>query len=183
MLGRLGPVIAPAQPPASASFVRPPPAFRLATTSLWVPTHSPDKHGFGAASDWGDGSGRSQRLARAMIDAERAAESALAVAPLSDTIGELSAAAIPSDHVPLHNDDGREAAADDRSSEQHYTEDGIDEDTQQAAGMATAASHDGDESEHATTAADLWTYHETPQVSRRTLAVTMAPPLCRRCRP
>ena len=42
---------------AAATFVRPPPAFRLATTSLWVPTHASDQRA-SSGSDRGEGSGR-----------------------------------------------------------------------------------------------------------------------------
>ena len=43
---------------AAATFVRPPPAFRLATTSLWVPTHGGSDHRASSGSERGEGSGR-----------------------------------------------------------------------------------------------------------------------------
>jgi len=51
--------VAPAEPSAAAAtFVRPPPGFRLATTSLWVPTHGDSDHRASSGSDRGEGSGR-----------------------------------------------------------------------------------------------------------------------------
>ncbi len=171
MLRHLKPVDALAPPPASASFVRPPPAFRLATTSLWVPTHSPDKHGGRAAADWGDSSGRSQESARAIINAERAAGTADAAASLTHTSVEPTAAATPSENAPSHTVAGAEAAPDDRSIAPHLAEDGLQNDGDQAAGMVTAAPDSGGDAEPATTAAVSWEYREVPQVRRRTPAV------------
>jgi len=52
--------VAAAEPSvAAATFVRPPPGFRLATTSLWVPTHGDSDHRASTSgSDRGEGSGR-----------------------------------------------------------------------------------------------------------------------------
>ena len=83
--------VAPAEPSAAAAttFVRPPPGFRLATTSLWVPTHGDSDHRASSGSDRGEGSGRGPH--------------ALTAADGSDSVETTStpvAAAAPHAYVP-----------------------------------------------------------------------------------
>ena len=86
---------------AAATFVRPPPAFRLATTSLWVPTHGSDYHA-SSGSERGEGSGRRPHAANAGDgDSIEAAGTPAAVAAQYAYIpSDPSAPGTPSDGLP-----------------------------------------------------------------------------------